>query len=130
MKKQAHALISRDPVTGNPLQVTRLENFESGIKIEGIFNLSKFNYLSSEQLYFIEVFIKNSGSIKQVEKELNISYPTVKKQLDEVIMALGYNVENEEVKTTPDNIRSQILKQVEKGLLSVEEALNKLGGKL
>lgn len=128
--KKAYPLITRDPITKKPLQVTRLENFESGIIIEGNFNLSKFNYLKEEQRYFIEVFIKNRGNIKQVEKEMNISYPTVKKMLDDVIIALGYQIDsdvesNEEVKSEP-SLKSKILKEVEKGLLTVEEALEKL----
>lgn len=130
MNKKAHPLISRDPVTGKPLQVTRLESFESGIKIEGVFNLSKFNYLTNEQLYFVEVFIKNSGSIKQVEKELNVSYPTVKKMLDEVIVALGYNVNEEVEEIKKPNLRMKVLKEVEKGIITVDEAIEKLKEKL
>lgn len=133
MNKKAYPLITRDPVTGKPLQVTRLENFESGIVIEGNFNLSKFNYLKEEQRYFIEIFIKNRGNIKQVEKEMNISYPTVKKMLDEAIVGLGYKIEaddlEEEQIKPKENLKSLILKEVEEGLLSVEEALKKLGGK-
>ncbi|HHW79463.1 MAG TPA: DUF2089 domain-containing protein [Acholeplasmataceae bacterium] len=126
MNKKAYPLITKDPVSGKPLQVTRLENFESGIVIEGNFNLSKFNYLKEEQRYFIEIFIKNRGNIKQVEKEMNISYPTVKKMLDDVILGLGYNVDGEDEEVSETNVKSEILKAVEKGLLSVEEAIAKL----
>ena len=65
-------------------------------EISGNFTLSKFNYLSKEHLFFIEVFIKNKGNIKAIEKELGISYPTVKKNLDEVIVHLGYEVSQED----------------------------------
>lgn len=126
MNKKAYPLITKDPVSGKPLQVTRLENFESGIVIEGNFNLSKFNYLKEEQRYFIEIFIKNRGNIKQVEKEMNISYPTVKKMLDDVILGLGYNVDGDGEEVSETNVKSEILKAVEKGLLSVEEAIAKL----
>lgn len=126
MNKKAYPLITKDPVSGKPLQVTRLENFESGIVIEGNFNLSKFNYLKEEQRYFIEIFIKNRGNIKQVEKEMNISYPTVKKMLDDVILGLGYNVDGDDEEVSETNVKSEILKAVEKGLLSVEEAIAKL----
>lgn len=131
MNKKSHPIITIDPVSGKKLQVTRLENFESGIVIEGIFDLSKFNYLSLEQLYFIEVFIKNRGSIKQIEKELDISYPTVKKMLDEVIVGLGYKVDNEEEikEEVRDESRSIILKKLEQGLITVEEAFKKLNKK-
>lgn len=132
MNKKSHPIITIDPVSGKKLQVTRLENFESGIVIEGLFDLSKFNYLTTEQLYFIEVFIKNRGSIKQIEKELDISYPTVKKMLDEVIVGLGYKIEAEEEVKQEEvklDLRSMVLKQVEDGLLSVEKAFEKLNKK-
>lgn len=129
MNKKVHPIITIDPVSGKKLQVTRLENFDSGIVIEGVFNLSKFNYLTTEQLYFIEVFIKNRGSIKQIEKEMDISYPTVKKLLDEVIVGLGYNVDevNEPIiEEKTKDLKSLVLKQVEEGLLTVEKAFEKL----
>lgn len=50
--------------------------------------MSRFEYLSAEQLYFIETFIKCRGSIKEVEKEMGISYPTVRAKLDEAINEL------------------------------------------
>ncbi|MBU3812102.1 MAG: DUF2089 domain-containing protein [Candidatus Niameybacter stercoravium] len=56
--------------------------------IENDFKLSRFEYLSAEQLYFIETFIKCRGSIKEVEKEMGISYPTVRAKLDEAINEL------------------------------------------
>lgn len=51
---------------------------------------SRFALLPKEQLEFIEIFLKNQGSIKAVEKELGISYPTVKKKLNEVLLNLGH----------------------------------------
>ncbi|HOW37921.1 MAG TPA: DUF2089 domain-containing protein, partial [Bacillota bacterium] len=65
-----------------------------GTALEGQFTLSKFNYLATEQLYFIEVFVKNRGNIKAVEKEMDLSYPTIKKMLDDVIVGLGYAPES------------------------------------
>lgn len=62
-------------------------------EIKGEFELSIFDYLSKEQQQFVMVFIKNAGSIKAIEKELNISYPTVKKYLQDVQLAMGFTVE-------------------------------------
>lgn len=127
---KSYPIITIDPVSGKKLQVTRLENFDSGIKIEGVFDLSKFNYLTVEQLFFVEVFMKNRGNIKQVEKEMDISYPTVKKLLDDVIVGLGYSLVDEPVIESKDDInRPSILKMVEEGLMSIEEAFNKLNKK-
>lgn len=103
---------------GSDLVITEIQSKQKDLTIKGEFQLSKFDYLSKEQQYFIEVFIKNQGNIKQIEKELGISYPTVKKNLDEVSQALGYKVE------TPkeDEKRIDIFNQIRNGLISIKEA--------
>ena len=58
--------------------------------MEGSFPISKLGLLTSDQQQFVEAFLVARGNIKEVEKELGISYPTVRKKLDEVIDALGY----------------------------------------
>lgn len=80
------------PVCGKKLKITRLKCSGCRTSIENDFEFSKFDYLNKQQLKFIEVFIKCRGSIKDVEKELGISYPTVRAKLDEVINSLGYSV--------------------------------------
>lgn len=89
-KKMSFKIISKCPVCNSKLIATRLKCKKCETIIENDFELSKFSYLSSEQLNFIEVFIKCRGNIKDVEKELGISYPTVRSKLDDVISALGY----------------------------------------
>lgn len=110
-------VIGECPICSSDLNVTTLKCVSCDTEIKGTFKLSKFNYLSKEHLYFIEVFIKNRGSIKQIEKELGISYPTVKKNLDEVIVSLGYQVsEDEKVK------KEDVFSKLEKGEISAVEA--------
>jgi len=129
MSKKVNPVISSCPICKKELLVTKLECTHCDSKIEGSFMLSKFNYLETDKLYFIEIFIKNRGSIKAIEKELNISYPTVKKMLDDVILKLGYSLEqNEEevpkkTKTIIENAKASILEEIEKGKISVEEAI-------
>ena len=110
-------VIGECPVCHSDLKVTKLKCVSCKTEISGDFTLSKFNYLSKEHLYFIEVFIKNKGNIKQIEKELGISYPTVKKNLDEVIVHLGYEVsEEEKIK------KDEVFKKLEKGEITPQEA--------
>ncbi len=116
-------VIGECPICGHDLFVTKLECSNCHSEISGQFQLSKFNYLSKERLYFIELFIKNKGNIKQLEKELKVSYPTVKKMLKETIEALGYKVEEEE---TEERDRDEILEKLAKGEISSEEALKLL----
>jgi hypothetical protein len=81
------------PVCGEPLLVTRLSCARCQTRLEGEFDFCQFCRLPAEQREFIAVFIKCRGNIKDVEKELGISYPTVRNRLDGVIEALGYQVE-------------------------------------
>ena len=73
----------------------------------------------------MEIFIKNRVNIKAVEKEMSISYPTVKKMLDDLIINLGYNPEDEDEEPAKPT-RKDILSKVEKGLMSLEEAMKKI----
>lgn len=116
-------VIGECPICKHDLFVTKLECTNCHTEISGQFQLSKFNYLSKEHLYFIELFIKNKGSIKQLEKELQVSYPTVKKMLDEVIVSLGYTVTKDDDDQAD---KDAILEKLANGEISSEEALKLL----
>ncbi|WP_244834465.1 DUF2089 domain-containing protein [Clostridium sp. BJN0001] len=118
-----YKVINKCPVCSGNLKVLKLKCDSCNTVIENEFALSKFDYLNSEQLYFIEIFIKCRGNIKDVEKELKISYPTVRSKLDEVIEALGYNVKPEKEK---DEYKKSILDALENGEITASEAIEKL----
>src|SRR5258707_6396101 len=83
-----HPLITRDPVTGNELNVTRLESPQSGIVIEGQFSLGWIGRLTREQLDFVELLVKNRGNIQKLAQDLDIAYITARSRLDEMLTAL------------------------------------------
>ncbi len=118
-------VIGHCPVCTSELHVTKLACPNCQTKIEGEFLLSKFNYLNKENLYFIEIFMKNKGNIKKVEKELGISYPTVKKQLDEIIVELGYTPEEDIAVKSPN--RQELLEKLSRGELSKADVMKQLG---
>lgn len=115
-------VISRCPVCNNELTVARLKCDSCDTVIENNFRLSKFDYLPDEELYFTETFIRCRGNIKEVEKELGISYPTVRSKLDAVIKKLGYEagMDDRAVK------KEEILKALENGEITVEQAIEQL----
>jgi len=79
--------------------------------------------LTLPQLEFAEVFIRCRGNIREVERELGISYPTVRARLDEVITQLGYRTQA----PSPNEVDSiEAIRQFENGDLSFEEILAKL----
>lgn len=119
----------RCPVCSDEMVVTRLRCHSCDTAIEGTFEIGKFARLSREQLEFVETFIKCRGNIKEVERELGISYPTVRGRLDSVIESLGYRVESgaEEAGTAARNTRrKEILDSLNRGEISSEEALRLL----
>lgn len=121
----AYKILSKCPVCSSRLKATRLKCESCNTVVENQFELSKFDYLNSEQLSFIEVFLKSRGNIKDVEKELGISYPTVRAKLDEVIISLGYTV----TKQKPSTDKKEVVDMLEKGEITADEALKMLSGK-
>ena len=109
------------PVTGEPLEVTRLENPNSGIIIEGRFIPNEFALLSPEHLELLRLFLRMRGNLKDVERHLGVSYPTVRLRMENLFKALGYD-DQPEVKTE----RSEILEMLEKGEISPAEAKSRL----
>ncbi len=67
------------PICDNELTITDMLCHKCDTHISGEFYVSKFTNLTKQQLEFVEVFIKCIGSIKEVEKELSISYPVESK---------------------------------------------------
>ncbi|MDD2258764.1 MAG: DUF2089 domain-containing protein [Bacilli bacterium] len=115
-------VISRCPICSKPLTIKSLHCDHCEIDINGEFRLSPLSLLNKEQLEFVEAFLINQGSIKAVEKELNVSYPTVKKMLNDVLVSLGYKI-SEEVE---DTRRVEILDRLAKHEISYEEAMQLL----
>jgi hypothetical protein len=106
--------LNRCPICGGQLKPIKLKCDSCDLALEGNLPMSKLSLLSSEQQRFVEAFLVSRGNIKNVEKELNISYPTVR-TLDEVIEALGYAPQDELMK------RSEILDAIEQGEISAKE---------
>ncbi len=113
-----HEVIGTCPVCGNDLTVTKLSCGVCHTEISGDFALSKFSALSKEDLNFIETFIKVSGNIREMEKSLGISYPTVKKNLDGIIVKLGL----ETIELLPVVDEEDILEKLRNKEITVEEA--------
>ncbi|SHE48460.1 DUF2089 domain-containing protein [Clostridium fallax] len=117
-------VLSKCPVCDGDLIVTKLKCGNCNTIIENEFIFSKFEGLSNEQLKFIEVFLKCRGNIKDVERELGVSYPTVRAKLDDVISALNLGRTEKSKETSKNN--NKILDMLEKGEINAEEAMNML----
>lgn len=124
-------MITKCPICSHDLTVSKLHCDNCNIEISGNFTYNSLLKLNKEQLTFVLVFLKNEGSIKAVERQMNISYPTVKKLLNEVLNALGLK-ENEFDQPNDKSVyRQEILERFEKKEITFEECkemLKNLGG--
>ncbi len=95
--------------------------------IQGDFYMNRFSQFSKDQLYFIETFLRVEGNIKTMEKELGISYPTVKNRLQKIIGILGYQTPKQEKEALT---KLELLEKIAEGEMDVDEAIKHMGGKL
>jgi hypothetical protein len=112
------------PVTGEPLEVTRLECPNSGVVIEGRFQPNEFALLPIEHLDFMRLFVKVRGNLKEVERILGLSYPTIRLRFEAMLKALGYEAYETEEDIAEE--RGDILMLLEKGEISADEAAKRL----
>ncbi|GAC1369431.1 MAG: DUF2089 domain-containing protein [Ktedonobacteraceae bacterium] len=118
-----HPLITKDPVSGEEMIVTRLECPASGITIEGQFSLGWIGHLTREQLDFVELMVKYRGNIQKLAAEMNIAYNTARSRLDDIVAALGGQPEYD------GRIdRRTVLDRLAAKEISVEEAMKMLKG--
>lgn len=107
------------PICGSRLTVTELCCNKCDTQLKGSFELNKFTYLTKEERQFAELFIKCQGNLKELGSELGLSYPTVKKMLDNLVCSLGYDLPDEKRMS-----ESEVLEKVRSGEISVEDAVN------
>ncbi|MGI6643914.1 MAG: DUF2089 domain-containing protein [Bacillota bacterium] len=126
----ANEVIGKCPVCGDPLLVSELYCPGCQTKISGSFDLCKFCKLNSDQRAFAEVFIKNRGNIREVERELGISYPTVRSRLENLIRALGYTLGPDESEGASEDLKAkekrEILDKLAQGQITPQEAARML----
>ena len=80
--------ISTCPACQGKLHISTLSCPDCGMELRNTFDLSPFDMLDNEKSAFLLSFLRNRGNLKNVQAELQISYPTAKRRLDEVLIAL------------------------------------------
>ena len=114
-----HEPVTTCPVCGEGFTVRELACDACGSQLRGNFSLPRLARLPKDLQDVVEVFLRCRGNIKEVERELGISYPTVSKKLDQInllLLSMG----------SQDEGQARILRQLEAGELSVTDALEKL----
>ena len=81
-------LISKCPCCSSTLNITSLQCPDCGVELRNTFEQSAFDRLGSDQMNFLLSFLRYRGNLKSLQEEMGISYPTAKKRLDELLIAL------------------------------------------
>jgi hypothetical protein len=107
---------------GDPIVVERVRLVNQNIRIEGEFELPPLARLSAEDQVFVMAFIRSDGSIKELERAFGISYPTVKSRLARIAQLFEFAGPA----PSPSSPHEEILTQLEKGDITVDEAIRRL----
>ena len=122
-----HTLPSNCPLCGGDITITRFHCRDCDTTVEGRFAGGPFNQLTSEQLDFVDTFVRSEGKITRMEGEIGLSYPTIRNRLHEIIRALGYEPGGaEEPVGLTDGERQRILEKLDEGLINAAEAMRLL----
>src|SRR5688572_4518844 len=130
-----HDVISTCPVCSKELSVTRLHCRSCGTTLEGQFSVGRFGRLSRDQLALLESFLRSRGNLREMERELGISYPTVRGRVEALVRALGFGPRDGEpaeeegpgddptmVVVLPTDTRASILERLARHDITAEEA--------
>ncbi|HUG95662.1 MAG TPA: DUF2089 domain-containing protein [Pleomorphomonadaceae bacterium] len=85
----ARDVIATCPVCAGELAISRLHCRTCGTTLEGEFGVGRFGKLSREQMALLESFLRSRGNLKEMERALGISYPTVRARVEALVQALG-----------------------------------------
>jgi len=120
----AHDVISTCPVCAGELGVTRLRCRSCGTTLEGDFSVGRFGRLDRDQLALLESFLRSRGNLREMERELGISYPTVRSRVEALVRSLGFGprADDEEPSIEPGQTREAILELLARREISAEDA--------
>src|SRR5262245_13663949 len=128
-----HDVISTCPVCSGELAVTRLHCRSCGTTLEGEFSVGRFGRLTKEQLALLESFLRSRGNLRDMERELGISYPTVRSRVEALVRALGFGprdgdeaaadeAQTPTTSTTDAAARQEILERLARREISADDA--------
>ncbi|GAB1691926.1 DUF2089 domain-containing protein [Krasilnikovia sp. M28-CT-15] len=105
---------------GQPVAVERVRLVDTGVVIEGDFELPQLAQLSVEDQVFVTAFVRSHGSIKEMERTFGVSYPTIKNRLNRIAGSLEF------VDTDPAPSRAEVLQRLKRGDITAADAIREL----
>ena len=114
----------------SPIEIERVRLVDTGVAIEGPFNLPPLAQLSADDQIFVAAFVRCHGSIKEMEKYFGVSYPTIKNRLNKIGSQLSFvEIEQGAAAEASADSPSGVLDRLSRGELTVAQALERLKGK-
>ena len=111
------------PICGGELTVAEYTCTGCGASIRGSFRRCDLCNLPQELLHFVRIFLKAQGNIREVERILGLSYPTVKARLAKVNGFLALEDVSQYMERQD---RLGILRDFKEGKISLDEALRRM----
>jgi len=118
-------LLTNCPVCGEALAVTRLHCRNCDTTIDGRFDVGRLGRLTAEQVAFVETFVRCEGKLNRMEREVGLSYPTLRVRLTEVIRQMGFPVGVEQAPSGDDELH-RLLDDLASGKITSDEAMRSL----
>ncbi len=109
-----------DLTQNKEITIERVNVVESGIFIDGNFELPPLARLSMEDQIFVAAFVKSHGSIKDMEELYGVSYPSIKNRLNRISKAFDF------IDIAPVDLAGDILEDLDKGNISFDQAMKAL----
>ena len=116
------------PVCLSALTVTRLQCPACGTEVAGQFALSRLAGLREPHASLSEMFLRVRGNVKEMERALGLSYPTVRARLEEALLEAGFERDVDHGQEGVDLVdrRAEVLDRLERGEISAAEASREL----
>lgn len=124
--RSGKSLVTRCPVCDSCMRIVELECESCGASVRSRFEIPELCRLPPDLYDFLLVFVKNRGVIRDVERELGISYPTVRSRLDAALAALGWAGRSGAGEPTVD--KESVIARLEQGEITAEQAERMLRG--
>ena len=110
------------PVCNERLALTRLTCPACDTELSGGFATCEFCVLSNEDREVLRVFLASRGNMKELERHLGVSYPTARARFDALLGRIGID----RPAGAPAPTRVELMEQVARGEIDIEEALKRL----
>jgi hypothetical protein len=123
--KAMNSVLTVCPVCGERLAVTRLHCRSCDTTIDGRFETGRLGRLSVDQIVFVETFLRCEGKLNRMEREMGLSYPTLRSRLTDIVRQMGFTP-GAETPAAIDESRHRVLDDLAGGRITSDDAMRLL----